>query len=150
MKNYRRKRIVVTGGAGFLGSHLCERLLTEGCEVFGLDNYCLGDNENLRDLMSDPKFDVIHHDVTVLVCMRIQIMCSLESGRCARVAMHCDNDWQRHRAVAVVGRRVNKKFPFNAVVVQRAMMHGLCLANPGHKVSDAIVTCAEARDRRRK
>jgi len=61
--------------------------------------------------------------------------------------MHGDNDWQLHSAVANVGRRVYKKLPFNAVVVQRAMLHGLCLAKPGHKASAVIVTSAEARDR---
>ena len=63
MDNYHRKRILVTGGAGFLGSHLCERLLKEGNEIFCLDNFFTGTKENVAHLMSDPYFEVIRHDV---------------------------------------------------------------------------------------
>jgi len=59
-----RKRILVTGGAGFLGSHLCERLLKEGNEVICVDNFFTGDKKNIEHLMSDPYFEVIRHDVT--------------------------------------------------------------------------------------
>ena len=59
-----RKRILVTGGAGFLGSHLCKRLLNEGNEVICVDNFFTGDKKNIEDLMSDPYFEVIRHDVT--------------------------------------------------------------------------------------
>lgn len=57
-------KILVTGGAGFLGSHLCERLLSEGNEVICVDNFYTGDKENIRHLMSNPKFEVIRHDIT--------------------------------------------------------------------------------------
>ena len=63
MDNYHRKRILITGGAGFLGSHLCERLLKEGNEIFCLDNFFTGTKENVAHLMSDPYFEVIRHDV---------------------------------------------------------------------------------------
>lgn len=59
-----RKRILVTGGAGFVGSHLCERLLDEGHEVFCLDNYFTGQKENILHLMNNPYFELIRHDVT--------------------------------------------------------------------------------------
>lgn len=58
------KRILVTGGAGFIGSHLCERLLYEGNTVFCLDNYQTGSKNNIAHLMKDPKFHSIYHDVT--------------------------------------------------------------------------------------
>ncbi|MGB7297943.1 MAG: UDP-glucuronic acid decarboxylase family protein [Burkholderiaceae bacterium] len=59
-----RKRILVTGGAGFLGSHLCERLLALGNEVICADNYFTGSKENIRGLMSNSRFEFIRHDVT--------------------------------------------------------------------------------------
>ena len=58
------KRILVTGGAGFLGSHLCERLLNEGNEVICLDNYFTGSKKNIVHLLKNPYFEVIRHDVT--------------------------------------------------------------------------------------
>lgn len=58
------KRILVTGGAGFLGSHLCERLLMEGHDVICADNLFTGSKDNIRHLLSDPYFEFIRHDVT--------------------------------------------------------------------------------------
>ncbi len=58
------KRILVTGGAGFIGSHLCERLLNEGNEVICLDNYFTGTKENVVHLLNNPYFELIRHDVT--------------------------------------------------------------------------------------
>jgi UDP-glucuronate decarboxylase len=57
------KRILVTGGAGFIGSHLCERLLKEGNEVLCLDNYFTGSKKNIAHLMENPYFELIRHDV---------------------------------------------------------------------------------------
>ena len=59
-----KKRILVTGGAGFIGSHLCERLLREGNEVTCLDNYFTGSKQNIIHLMDNPYFELIRHDVT--------------------------------------------------------------------------------------
>jgi len=58
------KRILVTGGAGFIGSHLCERLLGEGNEVLCLDNYFTGSKTNITHLLENPYFELIRHDVT--------------------------------------------------------------------------------------
>jgi len=58
-----RKRIAVTGGAGFLGSHLCDRLVAAGAEVICLDNFFTGSKDNLRHLLGNPCFEVIRHDV---------------------------------------------------------------------------------------
>ncbi|MFO7669600.1 MAG: UDP-glucuronic acid decarboxylase family protein [Bacteroidales bacterium] len=57
-------RILITGGAGFIGSHLCERLLGEGNEVLCLDNYFTGSKTNIKHLLDNPYFELIRHDVT--------------------------------------------------------------------------------------
>ena len=57
-------RLLVTGGAGFLGSHLCERLLSDGHEVISLDNYYTGSRQNIEHLVSNPKFETLRHDIT--------------------------------------------------------------------------------------
>ena len=64
MTRFSRKRVLVTGGAGFLGSHLCERLLGDGNDVICLDNFFTGPKDNITHLMDSPFFEVIRHDVT--------------------------------------------------------------------------------------
>lgn len=59
-----RKRVLITGGAGFLGSHLCEKLLAEGNEVICLDNYFTGRKDNIVHLLDNPFFELVRHDVT--------------------------------------------------------------------------------------
>lgn len=59
-----RKRVLVTGGAGFLGSHLCERLLAEGCDVLCVDNFFTGTRANIAHLIPNPHFELLRHDVT--------------------------------------------------------------------------------------
>jgi UDP-glucuronate decarboxylase len=71
MINYHRKRILITGGAGFLGSHLCERLLNEGNEVFCLDNFFTGTKDNIIHLMDDHRFELIRHDVELPIHLEI-------------------------------------------------------------------------------
>lgn len=59
-----KKRILVTGGAGFLGSHLCERLLKDGCDVLCVDNYFTGVKDNIIHLLENPNFEIMRHDIT--------------------------------------------------------------------------------------
>ncbi|MCX6076319.1 MAG: SDR family oxidoreductase [Campylobacterales bacterium] len=66
-----RKRILVTGGAGFLGSHLCERLLNEGNEVICLDNFFTGDKKNIEHLLDNHYFELIRHDVTFPISLEV-------------------------------------------------------------------------------
>ena len=58
------KRILVTGGAGFIGSHLCKRLLNEGNEVICLDNYFTGSKQNIINFIDHPYFELVRHDIT--------------------------------------------------------------------------------------
>lgn len=58
------KRILITGGAGFIGSHLCERLLEEGNDIICLDNYFTGSKRNIAHLMDNPFFELVRHDIT--------------------------------------------------------------------------------------
>jgi len=64
MRVSNRKRILITGGAGFLGSHLSERLLNDGCDVLCLDNFYSGTKDNVAHLMGNPHFELLRHDVT--------------------------------------------------------------------------------------
>ncbi len=64
MRTNGSKRVLVTGGAGFLGSHICERMLTQGHEVICLDNLFTGTKANIRHLLSNPYFEFMRHDVT--------------------------------------------------------------------------------------
>ncbi len=59
-----RKRVLVTGGAGFLGSHLCERLIADGHDVLCVDNYFTGRKDNIAHLLGNPQFEALRHDVT--------------------------------------------------------------------------------------
>ena len=59
------KRIIITGGAGFLGSHLCERLLNEGNHIICVDNFFTGSYENIKHLKNNKNFEIIRHDITV-------------------------------------------------------------------------------------
>ena len=61
---HNRKRILVTGGAGFLGSHLCERLVNEGNDVICVDNFYTGSKDNIIRLLNNPHFELMRHDVT--------------------------------------------------------------------------------------
>jgi UDP-glucuronate decarboxylase len=65
------KRILVTGGAGFIGSHLCERLLKEGHQVIAVDNYFTGRRENIFPLLNDRNFEIIRHDITLPIYVEV-------------------------------------------------------------------------------
>src|SRR5262245_35384153 len=60
-----RRRILVTGGAGFLGSHICDRLLDAGNEVLCVDNFFTGTRDNIAHLLKHPHFELLRHDITI-------------------------------------------------------------------------------------
>ena len=83
------KKILVTGGAGFLGSHLCERLLESGHQVLCLDNYFTGDKRNVRHLLSNPYFELIRHDVTFPLYVEVDEIYNLA---CPASPIHYQHD----------------------------------------------------------
>ncbi len=90
MQNYnRKKRILVTGGAGFLGSHLCERLLNDGHEVLCLDNFFTGTRDNIISLLGNPSFEIIRHDVTFPLYIEIDEIYNLA---CPASPIHYQHD----------------------------------------------------------
>jgi UDP-glucuronate decarboxylase len=84
-----RKRVLVTGGAGFLGSFLCERLLQDGCEVICCDNFFTGAKRNIAHLMSNPHFEVIRHDITFPLYIEVDEIYNLA---CPASPIHYQND----------------------------------------------------------
>jgi UDP-glucuronate decarboxylase len=83
------KKILVTGGGGFLGSHLCERLLNEGHEVICLDNFFTGTKQNILHLMSNPRFELLRHDVTVPLFIEVDEIYNLA---CPASPIHYQHD----------------------------------------------------------
>ena len=86
---YRQKRYLVTGGAGFLGSHLCERLLAEGHEVLCVDNFYTGNKRNVAHLLDDHRFELIRHDVTFPLYVEADEIFNLA---CPASPVHYQND----------------------------------------------------------
>ena len=84
-----RKRVLVTGGAGFLGSHLCERLLAADCEVLCVDNFFTGSRDNIVHLMGNPYFEVIRHDVTFPLYLEVDAIYNLA---CPASPVHYQHD----------------------------------------------------------
>lgn len=83
------RRILVTGGAGFLGSHLCKKLLDEGNEVICVDNFYTGNKTNILPLLSNPYFEVIRHDITFPLYLEVDEIYNLA---CPASPTHYQND----------------------------------------------------------
>jgi UDP-glucuronate decarboxylase len=84
-----RQRVLVTGGAGFLGSHLCDRLIADGCEVLCIDNFYTGSKENIAHLLGHPRFELIRHDVTFPLYVEVDQIFNLA---CPASPIHYQND----------------------------------------------------------
>ena len=83
------KRILVTGGAGFLGSHLCDRFLTEGHEVICVDNFYSSTKQNIQHLMNHPSFELIRHDVTFPLYLEVD---QIYNMACPASPIHYQSD----------------------------------------------------------
>jgi UDP-glucuronate decarboxylase len=84
-----RKRVLVTGGAGFLGSFLCERLLRENCDVVCVDNFYTGTKRNIVHLMENPYFELIRHDITFPLYLEVD---EIYNFACPASPIHYQND----------------------------------------------------------
>ena len=84
-----KKRILVTGGAGFLGSHLCTRLLKEGHDVICVDNFFTGSKDNVIDLLDNPHFEIMRHDVTFPLYVEVDEIYNLA---CPASPIHYQHD----------------------------------------------------------
>ena len=109
-----RRRVLVTGGSGFLGSHLCERLLDAGCDVLCVDNFFTGTKDNIAHLLDNPYFELIRHDVTFPLYLEVDEIFNLA---CPASPVHYQYDpvattkTSVHGAINMLGlaRRVKAK-----------------------------------------
>ena len=114
MRVSNRKRVLVTGGAGFLGSHLCERLLADGCDVLCVDNFYSGTKDNIAHLLPDPHFEMMRHDVTFPLYVEVDEIYNLA---CPASPIHYQRDPVQttktsvHGAINMLGlaKRVNAR-----------------------------------------
>ncbi len=83
------KKVLITGGAGFIGSHLCERLLEQGCDVLCVDNYFTGSKDNIAHLLDNPRFEIMRHDVTFPLYVEVDEIYNLA---CPASPVHYQHD----------------------------------------------------------
>jgi len=95
-----RKRILVTGGAGFLGSHLCETLLARGADVLCVDNYFTGRRDNIAHLIEHPRFEALRHDVTFPLYVEVDEIYNLA---CPASPVHYQFDPVQTTKTSVIG-----------------------------------------------
>ena len=95
-----RKRVLVTGGAGFLGSHLCERLLQEGNDVLCVDNFFTGRKDNIAHLLHNPNFEVLRHDITFALYVEVDEIYNLA---CPASPIHYQFDPVQTAKTSVIG-----------------------------------------------
>jgi UDP-glucuronate decarboxylase len=114
MKISNRKRVLVTGGAGFLGSHLCNALLSDGCDVLCVDNFYSGTKDNIKDFLGHPNFELIRHDITFPLFVEVDEIYNLA---CPASPIHYQRDPVQttktsvHGAINMLGlaKRINAK-----------------------------------------
>ena len=98
--NHSQKRVLVTGGAGFLGSHLCDRLVLQGCDVLCADNFYTGQKSNIAHLMDRPNFEVLRHDITFPLHVEVDEIYNLA---CPASPMHYQHDPVQTTKTIVLG-----------------------------------------------
>jgi len=100
VKRYGTKTVLVTGGAGFLGSHLCEQLVGEGYDVLCVDNFFTGTRANVAHLLNEPNFELIRHDVTFPLYVEVDEIYNLA---CPASPIHYQHDPVQTTKTSVIG-----------------------------------------------
>ena len=95
------RRVLITGGAGFLGSHLGERLLADGCHVLCVDNFFTGAKRNIEHLLDNPNFELLRHDVTFPLFVEVDEIYNLA---CPASPIHYQRDPVQTTKTSVIGR----------------------------------------------
>ena len=95
-----QKRVLVAGGAGFVGAHLCARLLSQECDVLCVDNYFTGTRRNIEPLLGDPAFEVVRHDVTLPLYAEVDEIYNLA---CPASPIHYQHDPVQTTKASVIG-----------------------------------------------
>ena len=98
--NYSNKKILVTGGAGFVGSHLCRRLVNEGNYVIAVDNFFTGQHKNLADLVGNLNFEIIRHDISFPLFIEVDEIYNLA---CPASPVHYQHDSIQTTKTSVMG-----------------------------------------------
>jgi UDP-glucuronate decarboxylase len=100
-RNYsQQERVLVTGGAGFLGSHLCDRLIADGHEVLCVDNFYTGTRRNIRHLLDNPAFELLRHDITFPLYVEVDRIFNLA---CPAAPVHYQHDPIQTTKTSVAG-----------------------------------------------
>jgi UDP-glucuronate decarboxylase len=100
MRRKRKLTVLVTGGGGFLGSHLCEKLLTKGYDVICADNFFTGNKNNIKHLLSDPDFELIRHDITWPLYVEVDMIYNLA---CPASPVHYQHDPVQTTKTSILG-----------------------------------------------
>ena len=100
MRRKRKSTVLVTGGGGFLGSHLCEKLLSKGHDVICVDNFFTGNKNNIRHLLSNPSFELIRHDITWPLYVEVDMIYNLA---CPASPVHYQHDPVQTTKTSVMG-----------------------------------------------
>src|SRR6476660_6023802 len=131
---FLQKQILVTGGAGFLGSHLCERLLAEGANVICVDNFFTGTRLNIEHMLPNPRFEVIRHDVTFPLYLEVNEIYNLA---CTASPIHYQRDPVQttkttvHGAINMLG--LAKRIKATILQASTSEVYGDPLVHPQHE-----------------
>ena len=128
------KKIMVTGGAGFLGSHLCRRLIREGHDVLAVDNFYTGKRKNVDDLLNNPRFELMRHDVTFPLYVEVDEIYNLA---CPASPIHYQNDPVQttktsvHGAINMLG--LAKRLKAKILQASTSEVYGDPMIHPQHE-----------------